>query len=164
MLAAVAATFLTVSATVVVAQSAPRGLTAQDLAIDAAVPVPEPVNLPPPTAADFKPDSTGSVAPAQKAATAPARSETTTATAPVAPQAPALGTAAASPTATPAQETAAPRASTVAAADQPVAEAALQVKGDAGEHQIDGAKVAVGHAYGGGSQFFAMWVVGTEKP
>ncbi|HXH56055.1 thiolase domain-containing protein [Iamia sp.] len=44
------------------------------------------------------------------------------------------------------------------------AEAALQVRGQAGEHQIDGARRAVGHAYGGGSQFFAMWVVGTERP
>ena len=44
------------------------------------------------------------------------------------------------------------------------AEAAMQVRGRAGEHQVDGAKVAVGHAYGGGSQFFAMWVVGSEKP
>ena len=44
------------------------------------------------------------------------------------------------------------------------AEAAMQVRGQAGEHQIDGAQLAVGHAYGGGSQFFAMWVVGSEKP
>jgi acetyl-CoA C-acetyltransferase len=44
------------------------------------------------------------------------------------------------------------------------AEAALQVKGEAGEHQVDGARKALGHAYGGGSQFFAMWVVGAEKP
>ncbi len=44
------------------------------------------------------------------------------------------------------------------------AEAALQVRGQAGARQIDGARLAVGHAYGGGSQFFAMWVVGTEKP
>jgi acetyl-CoA C-acetyltransferase len=43
-------------------------------------------------------------------------------------------------------------------------EAAMQVRGMAGEHQIDGARLAVGHAYGGGSQFFAMWVVGAEKP
>lgn len=41
------------------------------------------------------------------------------------------------------------------------AEAALQVRGLAGEHQIDGAKRGFGHAYGGGSQFFAMWVVGS---
>lgn len=44
------------------------------------------------------------------------------------------------------------------------AEAALQVKGEAGEHQVDGARRALGHAYGGGSQFFALWVVGSEKP
>jgi acetyl-CoA C-acetyltransferase len=43
-------------------------------------------------------------------------------------------------------------------------EAALQVRGAAGEHQIDGARKALGHAYGGGSQFFAMWVVGADKP
>ncbi len=44
------------------------------------------------------------------------------------------------------------------------AEAALQVRGMAGEHQVDGARVALGHAYGGASQFFAMWVVGARKP
>ncbi|MEZ5144056.1 MAG: thiolase domain-containing protein [Acidimicrobiales bacterium] len=44
------------------------------------------------------------------------------------------------------------------------AEAALQVRGMAGEHQVDGVRTALGHAYGGGSQFFAMWVVGAEKP
>ncbi|MCW2790934.1 MAG: peptidase glycoprotease [Nocardioides sp.] len=44
------------------------------------------------------------------------------------------------------------------------AEAALQVRGQAGEHQVDGARRALGHAYGGGSQFFAMWVVGSERP
>ena len=43
-------------------------------------------------------------------------------------------------------------------------EAAMQVRGQAGEHQVDGARTALGHAYGGGSQFFAMWVVGSEKP
>ena len=43
-------------------------------------------------------------------------------------------------------------------------EAALQVRGAAGEHQVDGVRRALGHAYGGGSQFFAMWVVGSEKP
>jgi acetyl-CoA C-acetyltransferase len=44
------------------------------------------------------------------------------------------------------------------------AEAALQVMGEAGEHQVDGARKALGHAYGGGSQFFSMWVVGADKP
>jgi acetyl-CoA C-acetyltransferase len=44
------------------------------------------------------------------------------------------------------------------------AEAAMQVMGRAGGHQVDGARTALGHAYGGGSQFFAMWVVGAVKP
>jgi acetyl-CoA C-acetyltransferase len=44
------------------------------------------------------------------------------------------------------------------------AEAAMQVRGQAGEHQVDGAKIALGHAYGGGSQFFSMWIVGSAKP
>jgi len=42
------------------------------------------------------------------------------------------------------------------------AESALQVRGMAGEHQVDGAKRALGHAYGGGSQFFSMWIVGDQ--
>ena len=29
----------------------------------------------------------------------------------------------------------------------------------AGEHQVDGAKVALGQAYGANCQYFAMWVV-----
>ncbi len=44
------------------------------------------------------------------------------------------------------------------------AEAAMQVRGTAGAHQVDGAKIAMGHAYGGASQFFAMWLVGRDKP
>lgn len=44
------------------------------------------------------------------------------------------------------------------------AEAAQQVRGRAGEHQVDGAKLAMGHAYGGGSQYFSMYLVGSEKP
>jgi acetyl-CoA C-acetyltransferase len=44
------------------------------------------------------------------------------------------------------------------------AEAAQQVRGVAGEHQVDGARRALGHAYGGGAQFFAMWIVGSDKP
>jgi acetyl-CoA C-acetyltransferase len=44
------------------------------------------------------------------------------------------------------------------------AEAAMQVRGQAGEHQVDGVRRAFGHAYGGGSQYFAMWILGSEKP
>jgi len=43
-------------------------------------------------------------------------------------------------------------------------ESAMQVRGTAGDHQVDGAKVALGHAYGGAAQFYAMWVVGSDKP
>jgi len=41
-------------------------------------------------------------------------------------------------------------------------EAALQVMGRAGAHQVEGVKNALGHAYGGGAQYFAMWIVSTE--
>jgi acetyl-CoA C-acetyltransferase len=44
------------------------------------------------------------------------------------------------------------------------AEAALQVRGMAGEHQVEGARLAMGHAYGGGSQYYAMWIVGSTPP
>jgi len=44
------------------------------------------------------------------------------------------------------------------------AEAAMQVRGQAGEHQVDGARQTLGHAYGGGSQFYAMAVFAQAKP
>ncbi|RBA39779.1 thiolase domain-containing protein [Dietzia maris] len=44
------------------------------------------------------------------------------------------------------------------------AEAARQVMNRADEHQVPGARKALGHAYGGGSQYFSMWVVGTDRP
>jgi acetyl-CoA C-acetyltransferase len=44
------------------------------------------------------------------------------------------------------------------------AEAALQVRGQAGEHQIDGARTALGHAYGGAAQYFATWIVASDRP
>src|SRR6185312_16506430 len=42
------------------------------------------------------------------------------------------------------------------------AEAALQVRGMAGEHQVEGANVALGQAYGGGAQYFAMGVLRSQ--
>ena len=44
------------------------------------------------------------------------------------------------------------------------AESAIQVMGKAGDHQVEGARKALGHAYGGGSQYFSMWVVCSDKP
>lgn len=42
------------------------------------------------------------------------------------------------------------------------AEAALQVRGMAGEHQVDGAKIALAQAYGASAQYFSMWLVGSS--
>lgn len=137
-LMAVAATFLTVSATSAVAQDdqKPRN-SAAELAIDAAVPRPEPANVPPPTASDFKMDTTGALttdAPkvtAKTPETKPAETKPAdVATAPVAEPAkveplksdtatvtPAQPPAAATPAAEPVKA-----ASNVPAADQPVAD------------------------------------------
>src|ERR1700716_2940896 len=65
-LMAVAATFLPVSATSALAQGDPARNSAAELAIDAAIPRPEPANVPPPTINDFKLDSTASVPEAAK--------------------------------------------------------------------------------------------------
>jgi acetyl-CoA C-acetyltransferase len=44
------------------------------------------------------------------------------------------------------------------------AEAALQVRGLAGEHQVDGVRTALAQAYGGAAQYFAMGVLRAEPP
>jgi acetyl-CoA C-acetyltransferase len=44
------------------------------------------------------------------------------------------------------------------------AEAAMQIREQAGEHQIDGVRTAMGHAYGGGAQFYSMCILTKEKP
>ena len=44
------------------------------------------------------------------------------------------------------------------------AESAIQVMGKAGDHQVEGARKALGHAYGGGAQYYSMWVVSSDKP
>jgi acetyl-CoA C-acetyltransferase len=41
-------------------------------------------------------------------------------------------------------------------------EAASQVRGTAGDYQVEGARVALGQAYGGASNYFAMWIVSSE--
>src|SRR5881397_763499 len=65
-LMAVAATFMAVAATAavpqsVLAQADPVRNNAAELAIDAAIPRPEPANVPPPTASDFKSEITATV-------------------------------------------------------------------------------------------------------
>ncbi|WP_375312685.1 L,D-transpeptidase family protein [Bradyrhizobium sp. A5] len=148
-LMAVAATFFTVSAGSALAQD--QRSSAAELAIEAAIPRPEPANVPPPTAADIKLDTTATVQDSAKepvkepvkaeAAPAPDKVETKpadVATTPAA-EAPKSETAKAEPvktepakadtaTATPAAPAAAPAAepvkaaSNVPAADQPVAD------------------------------------------
>jgi murein L,D-transpeptidase YcbB/YkuD len=67
----VAATFLTVSAGSALAQDQARS-SAAELAIEAAIPRPEPANVPPPTAADIKLDTTATV---QDSAKEPVKAE-----------------------------------------------------------------------------------------
>jgi murein L,D-transpeptidase YcbB/YkuD len=125
-LMAVTATFLSLAATSAIAQSGPAKSPA-DLAIDAAIPLPEPANLPPPTASDFKLPEAAATAPTaepKKEEAAAPSAPATTATIPPAATTPATAapaTAAATPSAAPAAGpvTAAPA---VAAADQPVAD------------------------------------------
>src|SRR6201991_2404439 len=135
-LMAVAATFLAVSATAAFAQGdAPRSTTA-DLAIDAAIPRPEPANVPPPTASDFKMETTATVPdpakttekaletkPAETAAAPADVKQDDTATPPA---------AAATPAVEPAKESIkepVKAASNVAPADQPVADKLKEMLG-----------------------------------
>jgi murein L,D-transpeptidase YcbB/YkuD len=156
-LMAVAATFLTVSATSALAQADPARNGAAELAIDAAIPRPEPANVPPPTVNDFKPDATNADAAktTEKAAetkpadlaTAPApdvskadasNAETNkNGTATTAPASPPPAAASVTPAAEPAKEaTTQPTetqptkaASNVPAADQPVADKLREMLG-----------------------------------
>src|SRR5690349_7215333 len=67
-LMAVAATFLAISTTSALAQSDGPHKSAAELAIEAAVPMPEPANVPPPTAGDFKLDNAGTTSSVSDAA------------------------------------------------------------------------------------------------
>jgi L,D-transpeptidase YcbB len=116
-LMAVAATFLTVSATSAMAQDQGRR-SAAELAIDAAIPRPEPANVPPPTASDFKMDSAPPSAKIDAAVTPTDSKPADVATAPAADTKITPATAAAPPAAP--EPTKA--ASNIAPADQPVAE------------------------------------------
>jgi murein L,D-transpeptidase YcbB/YkuD len=128
-LMAVAATFLTVSTTSAFAQGDTARNSAAELAIDAAIPRPEPANVPPPTVNDFKPDTTASMPDAARmdaskttektkpsdvvAAPATDANKTDTATTTPASSAATAATPAAEPT---------KAASNVPPADQPVAD------------------------------------------
>jgi len=147
---AVAATFLTVSATSALAQADPARNSAAELAIDAAIPRPEPANLPPPTVNDFKLDS---ITPAVDAAkttektpeakpsdvvTAPATdtNKADTAKKDTATTAPPPAAAAATPAAEPVKEPV-KAASNVAPADQPVADKLKDLLGSKSSRYFD---------------------------
>src|ERR1700682_1846498 len=139
-LMAVAATFLTVSATSALAQANPARNSAAELAIDAAIPRPDPVNLPPVSINDFKPDTTASVPDATTIvpAAAPAR-------------------ATARPSVEPAaQPTKA--ASTVAPADQPVADKLRDMLGTKSPRYFDRkAARAAGEKFYTTRDFAPLW-------
>ncbi|MDB5565395.1 MAG: Peptidoglycan-binding domain 1 protein [Tardiphaga sp.] len=168
-LMAVAATFLTVSASAAFAQptSSLRD-SVSELAIDAAVPRPEPADVPPPTAGDFKIDTTASVpADAAKAtektveskpADAPVKKDET-ATAPVTTPVPA-----AEPAKEQAKETTkdiAKPATTVASADQPVADKLREMLGAKSARYFDrkGERAAVEKFYTG-RDYAPLWTQG----
>ena len=143
-LMAVAATFLTVSATSAFAQADPARNSAAELAIDAAIPRPEPANVPPPTINDFKLDTTASRRRTRRRRrrrrrrpnhpmSSPLRPPTPTSRRPT-PQPPRPATASppAAATATPAAEPAkepTKAASNVPPADQPVADKLREMLG-----------------------------------
>lgn len=140
-LMAVAATFLTVTATSALAQDTPRDTprtSAAELAIDAAIPRPEPANVPPPTASDFKTDTTATVQDAVKTAepkpadvvtapAVPAANDKPNDTATLTPATPPAATAVA-PAPEPAKEPV-KAASNVAPEDQPVADKLREMLG-----------------------------------
>jgi murein L,D-transpeptidase YcbB/YkuD len=181
----VAAAFLTVSTTSAMAQDPARS-SAAELAIDAAIPRPEPVNLPPPTIDDFKMDTTAAVPPSAKpeAATAPDETKPTdtatapaiapaqsTATAPPAVSAPAAAapsapaTAAAPPTSTAPASTPASEptkaASNVPPADQPVADKIKDMIAAKAQRYFDrkGERAAVEKFYGT-RDYAPLWTQG----
>ena len=148
-LMAVAATFLAVSATSALAQDPPRN-SAAELAIDAAIPRPEPANVPPPSAGDFKLDATASVPDAARTTTAP-ESKTTEKAAEPKPADVVTAPAAATPAAASATPAAEPvkAASNVPAADQPVADKLREFMGAKASRYFDrkGERAAVEKFY-----------------
>jgi L,D-transpeptidase YcbB len=138
-LTAVAATFLMVSTTSAFSQTDPVRNSAAELAIDAAIPRPEPANLPPPTIGDFKLDTSVPAQDVAKSAeTPPASKPSDVVAAPTGDTKADTGKkdAAATTTAVPPSAAAATpateptkAASSVAVADQPVADKLRELLG-----------------------------------
>jgi murein L,D-transpeptidase YcbB/YkuD len=186
-LVAVAATFLATSAlaTSALAQDRSRS-TPAELAIDAAIPRPEPANVPPPTINDFKMDSTASVPDTTKteAAKTPEKTEATkpasvvaapptdagkpnAATAPLSSPAtasPPAAAAAAPSTEQPKEATKEPApepvkaASNVAPADQPVADKLKEMLGGKSVRYFDRkAERTTVEKFYGAREFAPLW-------
>lgn len=186
-LMAVAATFLSVAASSAFAESdAPRS-SAAELAIDAAVPRPEPANVPPPTVNDFKIETTASMpdaaktdaakttaavpdgkpvdAAVKKDDTAPPAAATAivappAATAAVAPADPAKDVTKEQAKDEPAKD-AGKSASSVAAADQPVADKLREMLAAKSSRYFDrkGERAAVEKFYAG-RDYALLWTQG----
>ncbi|MGJ4952214.1 L,D-transpeptidase family protein [Bradyrhizobium sp. HKCCYLS20291] len=165
---AVAAAFLAMSSTAALAQGdTPR--SAADLAIDAAVPIPEPANVPPPTASDFKPDTTATVSPSQAKAPEPTKPIDSAA----APAADPAKNVANPPAAAPATATApepakdpVKAASNVPAADQPVADRLRDLIATKGQRYFDRkAERAAVEKFYTGRDYAPIWTqAGTLTP
>jgi murein L,D-transpeptidase YcbB/YkuD len=160
---AVAATFLAVSASSAMAQDQGRR-SAAELAIDAAIPRPEPANVPPPTASDFKMDSAAAAPPSAKpeAVKTPEKADSKpadVATAPAAdsaapaPAAPSPAAASMPPPGEPAKA-----ASNVPAADQPIADKLKDMLANKSLRYFDrkGEHVAVEKFYSG-HDYAPLW-------
>jgi murein L,D-transpeptidase YcbB/YkuD len=165
-LMAVAATFLTVSATSAFAQADPARKSPAELAIDAAIPRPEPANLPPPTVNDFKPDTTASVPDTAKMTsktqdTKPADVATVPAADTKTPDAAKSDTTTASPpAATPAAEPV-KAASNVPPADQPVADKLREMLGSKSLRYFDRkAERAAVEKFYTAREFAPLWTQG----
>src|SRR5215212_9321793 len=155
-LMAVAATFLAVSVNPALAQVDAARTSPAELAIDAAIPRPEPANLPPPTINDFKLDSI--TVPGKPADVVTAPSSYATKTTDTSKAEPAKKeTATTSPAVEPAREVT-KAASTVAPVDQPVADKLREMLGSKSARYFDrkAERVAVEKFYAA-REFAPLW-------
>jgi murein L,D-transpeptidase YcbB/YkuD len=139
-LMALAAAFLTVSATAASAQTDTAKKSPAELAIDAAVPTPEPANVPPPTAADFKMNDVPP-APPLVSRSKPADSKTADTPAPPAETKPATANATDPAAPSNAAASADTKASDAKASDAKISDAKTEAKpADAATPRAEGAK------------------------
>jgi len=167
----VAATLLAVSASSALAQGDPVRNSAAELAIDAAIPRPEPVNLPPPSIKDFKADPNPAAAETATSAEKAAASKPSDVVTSAPADAGTLPAKAAMPAAEPDKEQAketpkeqkeSPKAaSNVPPADQPIADKLRDVLGAKSVRYFDrkAERAAVERFYGA-REFAPLWTQG----